>query len=91
MLGAGNEGNDVRRWEVGVKVGPLAVRVVNNRAVHKNFGAQSVKDISRLERGIGRTVDLAGEDNTIIADAYFDDVCHTCFGTGLDLFFADGA
>ena len=74
-----------------LKSAHCAVRVVNNRAVYKNLGAQSVEDVCRLERSIGRAVDLAGEDDAIIADAHFDDVCHTCFGTGLDLFFADGA
>ena len=50
VLCARNKGHDVSSWKLRVEVRPLLMRILNNRAVHENLGAERIENISRLER-----------------------------------------
>src|SRR6056297_1626021 len=91
VLGAGDEHGDFRVGQIAVELGPAVVRVGNDLAVLEHLRADGVEDVGRLEFGEGGAGLLAGEHDAVIADAHFDDVGHAVIGTGLDLFFADGA
>src|SRR6056297_1379800 len=91
VLGAGDEHGDFRVGQIAVELGPAVVRVGNDLAVLEHLRADGVEDVGRLEFGEGGAGLLAGEHDAVIADAHFYDVGHAVIGTGLDLFFADGA
>ena len=81
MFGAGDEGLDRLRGEVGVDLIPCGIGVLGHLAVDDNFGAQSLVPIGRGE-GESLAVDVGGENDAVIADAHFDDVGHAVLGTG---------
>ncbi len=88
MFGAGDEGLDRLRGEVGVDLIPCGIGVLGHFAVYDNLGAQSLVPIGRGELK-SFAVDVGGENDTVIADAHFDDVSHAVFGTGRHFGFFD--